>query len=329
MSALTPGPRGHTRDSFLRRTLRRHTFLFALLLATLLLILNLTIQPSFGWTTQLASFAPLAVAAIASTPSIISGRGGIDMSISPVMTLSGIVFAGYLAPSGLGGVEGLILVMALGAAIGAINGIIIIGLRLSPIVVTLGMYFIITGVNLKLAPTPFRLDDTNWLTAFATNVGPLPGPVLSLALPIVLWSLLSLTAYKRNLYAVGGNDATAFTAGVNVPVVRVVAFAVGGAFAGIAGLVLLGLVRTADSSTSASYTLIAIAAVALGGTSLAGGRGGIIGAILGAASIFLVQSVLADARVPQTWLAAIYGAMLIAAVVIGALVSGERNRSRS
>src|SRR3546814_3148198 len=87
------------------------------------------------------------------------------MSIGPVMTLSGIVFAGYLAPSGLGGIEALPLLMLLGGAIGAINGLIIIWLRLAPIVVTLAMYFIVIGINLKLAPTPVRIDDANWVTA--------------------------------------------------------------------------------------------------------------------------------------------------------------------
>lgn len=309
--------------------LRRHTFVFALALTVVLLVINLIIQPNFGWTAQLASFAPLAVAAIASAPSIISGRGGIDMSIGPVMTLSGIVFAGYLAPSGLGGIEALPLLMALGGAIGAINGLIIIWLRLAPIVVTLAMYFIVIGINLKLAPTPLRIDDANWVTALAGPIGPVPGPLISLAIPLVLWGLLGLTAYRRNLYAVGGNDATAFASGVNVAAVRVIAFTIGGMFAGIAGLVLVALVRTADSSSSTSYTLVAIAAVALGGTSLAGGNGGAIGTLLGAASIFLVQSVLADARMPQTWLPAVYGALLIIAVVIGAIVSGDHTRRKS
>jgi len=321
-----PGRAGRTGA---RQLLRRHTFLLALALAIVLLAVNLILQPNFGWTAQLASFAPLALAAIASMPSILSGRGGIDMSVSPVMTLCGIVFAGYLAPAGLGGIEALPIVMVIGGAIGAINGLIVVWLRLSPIVVTLGMYFIVIGVNLKLAPKPARLADDNWATALAGDLGGFPGPLISLAIPVALWVLLGLTAFRRNLYAVGGNDATAYTAGINVSAVRVIAFCVGGMFAGIAGLVLVALVRTADSSTSSAYTLIAIAAVALGGTSLAGGKGGLVGALLGAACIFLVQSVLADAQVPQTWLPAIYGAMLIGAVVIGAVVSGEQSGKRA
>jgi len=310
------------------RILRKHTFIFALGLSVVLLLVNVLIQPTFGWASQLASFAPLALVAMASAPSIISGRGGIDISIGPVMTLCAIVFVGYLAPAGLGGIEALPLVMLLGGAIGTLNGLIIIWLRLAPIVVTLGMYFIVIGINLKLAPSPLRLDDTSWATSLAGMVGPLPGPLVSISIPLVIWGLLGLTAFRRNLYAVGGNDATAFTAGVNVSAVRVLAFAIGGVFAGAAGVVLVGLVRTADASSSTAYTLVAIAAVALGGISLAGGAGGIIGGLFGALAIFLVQSVLADTDLPQTWLPAVYGALLIASVTVGAIVSRDHTRRK-
>lgn len=322
------GRSSRTSRARVRQFLRRHTFIFALALTLLLLAINLAIRPGFSWMTQLASFAPLALAAMASVPSIISGRGGIDISIAPVMTLCAILFTGYLVPAGLGGIEALPLLMLIGGAVGALNGLIIVWLRLAPIVVTLGMYFIVIGINLKLAPTPIRLDDANWATSLAGSVGPIPGPLISLGIPVAIWALLSLTAFKRNLYAVGGNDATAFTAGVRVQTIRVIAFALGGVFAGVAGLVLVALVRTADASTSTAYTLVAIAAVALGGTSLAGGAGGLTGALLGASSIFLVQSVLADAQMPQSWLPAIYGGLLIASVTVGAVVSGDQARRR-
>src|SRR3546814_9008102 len=146
--------------------------------------------------------------------------------------------------------------MLLGGAIGAINGLIIIWLRLAPIVVTLAMYFIVIGINLKLAPTPVRIDDANWVTALAGPIGPVPGPLISLAIPLVLWGLLGLTAYRRNLYAVGGNDATAFASGVNVAAVRVVAFPIGGAFAAIACLVLVAPAGTDNSSLYHSYTTV-------------------------------------------------------------------------
>src|SRR3546814_18419544 len=99
------------------------------------------------------------------------------------MTSGGVGFAWYLAPSGRGGIEAHPLLMLLGGAIGAINGLIIIWLRLAPIVVTLAMYFIVIGINLKLAPTPVRIDDATWLQALAAPIGPVPWPPISLAIP--------------------------------------------------------------------------------------------------------------------------------------------------
>lgn len=311
-----------------RTLLRRHTFVFALVLVLVLLAAALALQPNFNWPNQLAAFAPLAVAAMASTPSILSGRGGIDMSTSPVMTLSAIVFVGILVPSGLGGIEAVPIMMLFGGAIGTAMGCVIVFLRLSPIVVTLAAYFIIIGINLKLAPRSLQLGE-NWVTSLSGMFGPIPAALVSIAFPLLLWTALMATSYGRNLYAVGGNDATAYSAGVNVAAVRIMAFGIGSSFASLAGLVLVGLVRTADSSTSGSYTLVAIAAAALGGVSLTGGRGSLLGAALGAASIFLIQSVLSDLNMPQTWLPAVYGALLIGSVVLGAVLLGQRKGSRA
>lgn len=311
------------------RALRRYTFAFALLLVAVLLVVSLVLQPNFQWTQQLAAFAPLAVAALASTPSILSGRGGIDMSVSPVMTMSAILFVGVLVPLGLGGPESIGILLVLGAAIGTVTGLIVVKLRLSPIVVSLAMYFIVIGINLKLAPVPVQLRGDNWVTSLAGSIGPVPGALISILIPLVLWTVLKSTAYGRNLYSVGGNDATAFSAGVNVAAVRIIAFASGSAIAAFGGLVLVGLVRTADSSTSGAYTLNAIAAVALGGTSLAGGRGGVIGTLLGAAVIFLVQGILSDLQVAAVWLPVVYGTLLIVAVVIGAALFAPKQGART
>ena len=127
--------------------------------------------------------------------------------------------------------------------------------------------------------------------------------------------------FKRLLYAVGSNDATAFSAGVNVTAVRIASYGLGGLFAGCGGLALTALVHSSNASTSTQYALVAIAAVVLGGTSLAGGRGGLIGVVFGAFSIYLLQNLLANFQVNPAWLQIVYGGILIAAVVImGALV---------
>lgn len=324
---VDPGARTRMRTMTIGRFLRRYPYAFAIAISIAMLIVNISAQPNFGLNQQLASFAPLAVAAMASTPAIVSGRGGLDLSISPLMVLSAILFIGYLTPAGLGGVEAIVILVVIGAAIGALNGVMIVHLRLQPIVVTLSMMFILTGVNTRMAPSPLVLSGS-WVYSLSSSILGIPGGLISLAVPVLLWLALTRSAYGRNLFAVGGNDATAYSAGINVGRVRIIAYALGGAIAGFGGLVLVALISSADATVSGSYTLTAIAAVVLGGTSLAGGRGGMVAAIAGAAAIFLVQSVLTVLGVPQIWLSFIYGAMLFLAVVIGAIIAAPRKKGR-
>lgn len=319
--------RGTSRPRFtLRDFLRRNTWTIAAILATILLIANLIAQPNFGWVQQLATFAPLAIAAMASTPSIISGRGGFDLTISPLMTLCSAVFVIVLVPSGLGGIEAVPIVLLVGAAVGAVNGLLIVVLRVPAMVVTLAMYFVLIGVNLKFIPNPVSMTGS-WVSSLAGMVGPIPGGLLTIAVPLLIWGGLALIPYRRQLYAVGSDDAAAFSAGVNVTFVRTMAYVLGGLFAAVGSFALVGLTSSADAGQSTSYTLVAVTALALGGTSLFGGRGGLVGSLLGAAVIYLLQSLLRGLDVHPTWLQLIYGVVLVLAVVLGAQLTRKKKES--
>ena len=304
--------------------LRRFSFAFALVLAVGLLVANLlTEQGGFGLADQLANFAPMALAAMAMTPAIISGGGGFDLTISPVMTLATAFYIVVLNRHGLGGAVSIPIILALGAAIGALNGLLIVILSIPPVVATLSMYFVLIGVDLEVAPTPQYLNP-NWVSHLAGSVGPIPGALIPLALPLVIWGLLGLIPYRRALYAVGSNDATAFASGVDVARVRIAAYSLGGLFAAIGGFSLMALLSSVDASLSTQYTLLAVAAVSLGGTSLWGGRGGLIGAIFGAAAIYLVSNLLTITQLDPSWLEVMYGGMLLVAVTLSGLVNARK-----
>jgi ribose transport system permease protein len=147
--------------------------------------------------------------------------------------------------------------------------------------------------------------------------------VFTIGLPLLIWFGLRLVPFGRLVYAVGSNDTTAFSSGVNVNAVRVASYGLGGLFAGIGGLALTGLVNSANASSSTEYTLVAIAAVVLGGTPLVGGRGGLVGPLLGAFSIYLMQNLLATFAINPAYLQIVYGGILIVAVVLGGAVSRE------
>jgi ribose transport system permease protein len=315
-----------------RDLLGRRPYAFAGLLTLVLLAVDTAVQPAFvafsNWPAVLASFAPLAIAAMASTPAILSGGGGIDISIGPLLTLVNIVIVADLLPNGLTSPAVVIPVcLAIGTAIGAVNGFLVAVLRFQPVVATLCANIVIGGLATQVQGDSVPAGSTSWTKDLADSIGPLPGAVLTIGAPLLIWWLLSRTPFIKALYAVGGDDATAFSAGVNVPLVRIAAYALGGMFAGIAGLALMALISEGQASMAAQYTLLAIAAVALGGTSLAGGRGSLVGSLLGAASIYLINNLLNQVNVSTLWSTAIYGAMLLFAVVVGAVLTNARRRA--
>jgi ribose transport system permease protein len=134
------------------------------------------------------------------------------------------------------------------------------------------------------------------------------------ALIALAWSAFTRFPIYGQLMAVGSDDRAAFTAGVDVAAVRLISYALGGAFSGVAALSLTALIGSADPNVGPTYTLLAISSVALGGVNLAGGRGGLLGAAIGALDIFLLQSVLTFFNVSTFVLQVAYGVLLVAAV---------------
>jgi ribose transport system permease protein len=315
-----------------RALLGSRPYAFAGLLTLLLLVVNTALQPAFlafgNWAAVLASFAPLAIAAMASTPAILSGGGGIDISIGPLLTLVNIVIVANLLPNGLTSPFVVIpICLAIGAAIGALNGFMVAVLRFQPVVATLCANIIIGGLATQVQGDDVPSGSTGWTKALAGSIGPVPGALLTIGAPLLIWWALSRTPFVKALYAVGGDDATAFSAGMNVPAVRIAAYALGGLYASIAGIALMSLISEGAASMAGQYTLLAIASVALGGTSLAGGRGSLQGSLLGAATIYLINNLLNVVKVSTLWSTAIYGAMLVFAVVVGAVLTNARRRA--
>jgi ribose transport system permease protein len=303
---------------------RNHSFAFAAVLVVVLLAVTQEVQTGgFGWSDQLANLAPLAIAAMASTPAIVGGRGGLDLSVSPLMTLSSAVFVVWLVPNGLGGAASVPIILGLTAGIGLITGLLVVHLRVPPVVLTLAVYFVLIGVSAKVLPAP-EFVHGSWVGHLAGHVGPIPGAVLTIGAPLLIWLALGRIPYRNALYTVGSNDVAAFSSGVDVGRVRVGAYALGGLYAGIGGFALTAVTMSADSSQAQTYTLVAIAAVALGGTSLIGGRGGLAGPALGAGAIYLMQDLLVTLQVSTNWLQVLYGGALVAAVVLGGVVARQK-----
>jgi ribose transport system permease protein len=308
-----------------RAALGGQTYLFASAMVVVLLIANTVALPHFieprSWAGTIAAFAPFALAAMASSPSILSG--GLDISVGPLISLLNIVFVVELVPHGLGNpLVSAPILLALGAAVGVANGVLVAVLRYPAIIATLCTFFVLDGLDLHLAPQPAaaRLD---WTEHLASGIG----PVVLIGVPLLVWFALKRIPLVRTILAAGADPVAAYAAGVRVAAVRVTAYALGGLFAAVAAIALTALLRSADASLATQYTLIALAAVAFGGTPLTGGRGGLAGSVVGAAFIFLVQNLLNSLHLSALWLQVVYGGLLVAAVVLGAqLTSGPTVR---
>lgn len=303
------------------------TWSFAVLLVVLLFVVNMIKLPQFISGSQIASTlitaAPLVVAAIASTPSILSGGGGIDLSVGPVLGVVNALIVAKLLPAHAAGPLVVIpVVLAIGVLVGAVNGLLVAVVRIQPIVATLGTYLVLDGLALELLPQPVG-SSPGWITAMGNHWW---GALLIMVIPAAAWLLITRTKYYRTLMLVGGDARAAYSAGINVVAVKVVAYIIGGVFAAIGGLALTALIQSGDATIAPQYTLNAVAAVAVGGTSLLGGRGGVVGSIFGALAIFLIQNVMAAYDVSAFWVTVVYGAILIGSLVLNSVLRNVRRR---
>lgn len=301
--------------------------LFASILLAALLIANVIRDPSLLTSSNaldtFSTFAPLLVLTIAVTPSMLSGHGGIDLSLGPYAGFATVLIGTYLNVGTLGTPWVVVpLILAGGLVLGLLNGLLVTVVRLQPIIATLGTYLILSGLAENYAPGSGGTVP-QWVTNISGNVV----DIVIVLIVILVWLIGKRTQFFTWLMAVGRDDRTAYSSGISVTVVRTTAYAIGGLLAGVAGIVLTALISGASSTVGAPYTLTAIAAAALGGTSLAGGSGGLLGAVVGALDIFFVENLITLANVSPFALNLVYGAILVVALIINAAVA-RRSASR-
>ena len=317
--------------SLIRQRLSASSYATApLVIFAVLFIANVIWQTSFihpnNWASTLTLAAPFVLTGLAQTVPILSGQGGLDLSVGPFAGFVAVLIVHSYGPAGLGAPELLIpLVILTGLAGGAINGVLVAYVRLPPIIATLGAYLFYTGIAAQVLPTPGG-SAPHWTTVLAQSYGPIPGMIVLFGVIAAGWMLLSRTAYVRHLLSVGGDDRAALTAGVNVALVKVIAYAIAGLLSAVAGLVLAGTLNSADATIGPPLTISSVAAVALGGISLAGGRGGLLGAAIGGGSYYLIQNLLTVIQVSPFQLNIADGAILIVALAFGGLLERRRRR---
>lgn len=257
-----------------------------------------------------------AVLAVGMTFVIISG--GIDLSVSSTVSLSGTVAAMVMLKGGTGTIPGILIGMLVGLLVGYINGSVITKAKVPPIIASLGMMTIASGTALALTggysvsglPKSFE-----WVGR--ANLGPVPVPVIIMIVMYIIGHiLLNKTKFGASVFGVGGNEEAARLAGISVQRVKTGVYMFSGLMASVSGLILASRLDSGQPMAGSGLELNAIAAVVIGGASVTGGAGGVIGSLIGA----LIMSVLSNGfdlmGVGRFYQMIFTGIVLIAAVSI-------------
>jgi ribose transport system permease protein len=273
--------------------------------------------------------AIVAIVAIGMTMVIIAA--GIDLSVGSLIALSGVIAAvsirqlvGDGEPSMLAFVPGCLLAILVCAALGALSGLIVTRFDVPAFIVTLAVMQIARGLAYKVAgsPDPVRIESETFHNLSAGDVLAIPNPVIVM---VVLYAIahfvMSKTTLGRYLYAVGGNPEAARLSGVPVKTVIVFAYAMCALLAGLGGVLDASLFRSARASGALGWELQIIAAVVVGGTSLAGGEGKVLGTLIGALILGVIQDGMSLTNVDPYTQLIVFGLLIIVAVLVDKLKS--------
>jgi ribose transport system permease protein len=281
----------------------------------------------------LISTAVNGVLALGVTFVIISG--GIDLSIGTVMTFSAVMTGVFITKWGLPVPLGVLGGLAAGAFCGVINGLIIAKLKIPPFIATLGMLNVAKGLALVTSSlSPIYFSDTpsfNGIAMGSISGAIIPGFDIPNAVPLMFGAaiiaslVLTKTILGRYTFALGSNEEATRLSGVNVDAWKIGVYTLCGLFAGLAGVLIASRLNSAQPALGQGYELDAIAAAVIGGTSLSGGEGSILGTIIGAFIISTLTNGLRILSVPQEWQTVITGGIVILAVYLD-IVRRRRQR---
>ncbi|MCX6046131.1 MAG: ABC transporter permease [Chloroflexi bacterium] len=252
--------------------------------------------------------------------------GGIDLSVGTVMTFSAVMTGVFITNMGLPVPVGILGGLAAGGLAGFVNGVVIAKLKIPPFIATLGMLNVAKGLSLVISGLkPIYFNDTPVFNSIAMGsvLGSaipgfdIPNAVLILFITAIIASLiLSMTVLGRYTFALGSNEEATRLSGVNVDRWKIAVYTLAGVFTGVAGVLLASRINSAQPALGQGYELDAIAAAVIGGTSLSGGEGTILGTIIGAFIISVLTNGLRILSVPQEWQTVVTGGIIVAAVYL-------------
>lgn len=293
--------------------------LIAFIIAVFLFVLGEIVSPGFAAYSQIinvlrvSSF--LGIIAAGQTLVILSGGEGVDLSVGAVVTFGAIIASRVIDGQNALVLWGLFQALGAGLLLGAVNGLAIAYLRVPPLVMTLSMASVVQGLILvytKGQPSGRAAPIMKLIVSEQTVFG-IPGILwIWLLLTIVMSLVLRQTTFGRSVYALGANREAAFLSGVNVRPMVVAVYALSGFLSALGGFFFLGYTESVFLNLGNRYVLPSVAAVVVGGTTLAGGAGGYVGTVVGAIVLTVLQSVLVTLQMEESGRQIVYGVVLLA-----------------
>jgi ribose/xylose/arabinose/galactoside ABC-type transport system permease subunit len=263
------------------------------------------------------------VAIIAVGSTVIIVNGGIDLSVGSVAAFSGVLFAGLVANNNFPMLIAVLITLIFGAVAGLVNGGVTVSFSVPPFIVTLatmyifrGLAYIYTGGGYPISNVPKNFDILG--RGYLAYI-PIPIIVMALIFCIFIW-FLNYTKYGLYIYCVGGNETASKLFGVNVKLVKLMSYVIGSVLASLGGIILASRLNSGQPAAGENFLFMAITATILGGTSLTGGEGTLVGTLLGAVILGLLTNILTLKNVNYFYQLVVQGIVLMAAVIIDVLL---------
>jgi ribose transport system permease protein len=295
------------------------------------LALTVVIHPQFAaFDAQSLAMGAMPLAFAAAAQSVVLISGGIDLSVGSLIAVANVLAASTMENASLAESMGLAaLILLAGAAAGAVNGLLVVVSRVPDVVVTLTTGFIWGGVALLIlekpgggAPEQFlNLGAGTVFTDWLSNA-----LILLVAAVVAIWMPVRASRLGLLLYAVGSDRTAAFRSGVNVGQARLLAYVLGGLFSAVGGLGLTMTTGIGSPLAGVYYTLSGLAAAVIGGVSLAGGRGGLVGPVIAAYVLTLIPADLIFLNIDPNFGQVIQGTLIVLVVMVGGLITVLRTR---
>ena len=261
----------------------------------------------------LRQFSSIGIIAVGGAFVIVTG--GIDLSVGSFMAFGAVGIA-KLVSMGVDPFLALVLILFLAGICGLISGVIIVNMNLNPFIVTLAMMNVISGAT-YLISNGIPISFNTYLNFLGGNIGEIPVAIFVMLIIMVIGHIvLSKTEYGRNVFAVGGNERAARLSGINVSLIKCSVYVMTAVLAALTGVITCANLNSGDVSTGSGYELNVIAACVIGGCSLDGGKGSILGVFIGAAILGVIKNGFVLLRIPASWQSITIGIVIILACIL-------------